>query len=381
MDHLLDETGRDLLARARTFRREIVDANAEAWERARTPPVDALRAAAEAGLLAIEVPMAQGGQGGDYLAKLAICEELSRSDMAFAFSMINTQNVAARLAVAGNPAHLEKYVPDLISGRRFGGTALSEPGAGSDFSGIQCAARKVDGGWVLNGEKGWITNAAIGDVFAVYAQSDPAAGWRGIACFLVDGRRDGFTRLAPYALMGGHAIGVGGFRLENYFVADEDVLGLPGVAFKYAMAGVNGARAYVAAMCAGMISASLDLALDYGRLRRTFGKRLIEHQGLTWSLVDVATQLAALRGLTEKAGLAIARSGDAILPAAYAKKYAGDITVPAITACIQAMGANGLRAEHPLGRHLACAKIAAYTDGSTEIMKERIAAELIKSGQ
>ncbi len=133
----------------------------------------------------------------------------------------------------------------------FGGTALSEPGAGSDFSSIRTSAVKSGDGWVLNGEKGWITNAAIGDLFITYVQTDPAAGWRGIASFLVDARRPGFRRVEPYALAGGHAIGAGGFVLENYVAPEDDLLAPPGEAFKLAMQGVNGACVYVAAMCAG----------------------------------------------------------------------------------------------------------------------------------
>jgi acrylyl-CoA reductase (NADPH) len=130
-------------------------------------------------------------------------------------------------------------------------------------------------------------------------------------------------------------------------------------------------------MCAGMLASSLETALAYGAKRQAFGKTLVEHQGLRWSLADVATDLEALRALTREAGRLIDEGGDAVMGAAHAKKFAGRITLPRIGDCIQAMGAKGLSEELPLGRHLACAKIAAFTDGSTEMMQERIGAGLV----
>ncbi len=368
-----------LLDQAAAFARDIVKPNAAAWERERRQPVEALRAAAALGLAALEVPKQAGGPGHRYMVKLALCEEMSRADMGFTFSLVNTHNVAARLALSPTARHREAHVPALMKAEIFGATALSEPGAGSDFSAIRASAVKTAEGWRLNGEKGWITNAAIADLFITYVQTDPSAGWRGIACFLVDARRPGFRRAEPYALMGGHAIGAGGFALEDYLAPEDDMLAPPGEAFKLAMKGVNGARVYVAAMCAGMLAASLETALAYGAARQAFGKKLTEHQGLNWSLGDVANDLEALRGLTLAAGRLIDQGGDAVMAAAHAKKFAGRVTLPRIADCIQAMGAAGLREEHGLGRHLACAKLAAYTDGSTEMMNERIGAGLLKA--
>lgn len=367
----------DMLNRARTFTRDVIEPNAGRWEAERRMPVEALRAAAKSGLLGLETPTGLGGLGQRYRLKLAVCEALARGDMAFTFSLINTQNVAARLALSPAGRHREEYVPELLSGRLFGATALSEPDAGSDFSSIRTRAERVSDGWRLNGEKAWITNTPIADLFLTYAQTDPAAGWRGIACFLVDARRPGFERGEAYAMLGGHAIGAGGFRLRDCFVPDENLLSPPGEGFKFALQGVNGARVYVAAMCAGMMASSLHTALEYGETRHAFGQPLTSHQGLRWSLVDVAGDLEALRALAWQAGELIDAEETAVTAAAHAKRLAGRVTMPAITACIQAMGAEGLRTSHALGRHLACAKIAAFTDGSTEMMNERIGADLV----
>ena len=367
-------TETDLIKSSRDFRLKHVAPYAQSWENARCQPVDTLREAARAGLLSFETPKAFGGMGASFQTKQAICEEIARSDMAFTFAMINTQNIAAKLANCENPQRYRDLIEDLMGGELFGATALSEPGAGSDFSGISTRAEQTLDGWILNGTKGWITNTAIADIFIVYAQTNPEAGWRGIASFLVDARKPGFERGNIYQLMGGHAIGAGEFHLRNFHVEGEDVLSPPGEAFKQAMALVNSARIYVASMCCGMIASALNTALDYGKQRQAFGRPVLDNQGLAWSLADVATDLEALRALAEKAGRLIDEGADAVHAAAVAKKYAGRVTVPAITSCIQAMGANGLREDSTLGRHIAGAKIAAFTDGSTEMMNERISA-------
>jgi alkylation response protein AidB-like acyl-CoA dehydrogenase len=375
----LSAAGQALLERARRFRRKHVAPHAARWERERAVPRDALRAAARLGLTAIEVPREQGGQGAGFLAKTLIAEELARSCMAFAFSLINTQNLAARLARDGSPRQVERHLAPLIAGERIGCTGLSEPHAGSDFPAITTSARRVDGGWVLNGEKAWLTNAAIADVVTVYAKSDAGEGTASIAAFLVEVDAPGVERVGPYALMGGHAIGAGGLRLSGVRVDDDALFYPPGAAFKRALAGINGARTYVAAMCCGMVAESLRIALDYAERRHTFGKRLLDHQGLRWSLVEVATDLEAARRLTWRAAELIERGEDAVLAAAMAKKFAVRVAQQRLGECMQAMGAEGLREDHPIGRHIACARIAGYVDGSSEMMNERIGALLARA--
>ncbi|MEQ9639645.1 MAG: acyl-CoA dehydrogenase family protein [Alphaproteobacteria bacterium] len=367
----------ELIERARAFRREVVDANAAAWERERKPPLDALRMAAEAGFLGTDVPVEAGGLGLGFAAKLAMVEAIAEGDMPFSFSLVNTHNCAAKLARDGTGEHRATHVPALLKAEKFGCAGLTEPNAGSDFAAIQTMAKKVDGGWVLNGEKAWITNAAFADLFVVYAQTDPGSRGRGIACFLVEADKPGFERQPAFQLFGGHAIGAGGFAMKDYFVADKDVLHPPGEAFKAALGSINGARTYVAGMCCAMLKRSLAIAVAYGQERETFGQPLLKHQGWRWQLADVANDWQALRLLTDRACSAIESGGDeAILAAAQAKKFCARVTVPGVTACIQAMGAYGLRDDVPLGRHLAGAKIAAYVDGSTEIQNERIGAAL-----
>jgi alkylation response protein AidB-like acyl-CoA dehydrogenase len=367
-----------LVERAKQFARDEVMPNAAGWERERRMPRDALKAAAALGLARIEIPRAHGGLGFSFFTKLRVTEELSRACMAFAFSLVNVHNCAWRIAIEAKSDHVARYLPALMRAERLGGAGLTEPGAGSDFAAIKTSAKKVAGGWLLNGEKAWITNAAEADVFVSYAQTDPAARGSGIACFLIDGTRKGFERVAPFQLMGGHAIGAGGFKLVDYFAPDGDLLYPAGSAFKAALGAINGARTYVAAMCCGMLEEALSCAVRYGAERRTFGTRLIDHQGIKWKLAKVANDLEAARLLTYRAAGIIDAKGDALLAASHAKKFASEMIVERLSDCMQAMGAAGLREEYPIGRHIALARIANYVDGSTEIQNERIGAMLLE---
>lgn len=377
MDALLDRLTapeRALLATAAAFRRDYVAPHAAAWERQRALPRDAFRQAAAIGLTGIEIPRDRGGRGAGFIAKLLIAEDLARACMGFAFALINTHNVAAKLAADGTPHQIDRYLAPLLAADLIGCTSLTEPQAGSDFPAIATIARRTATGWTLDGEKAWATNAAYADLALTYAKTDQTTA--GIAAFLIDATAPGFHRLPAYELIGGHAIGAAGFRLDDYRAPDSALFYPPGQAFKRALASINGARTYVAAMCCGMVAEALDLALAYARTRTTFGMPIIEHQGLRWSLVDVATDLQAARLLTANAAAAIADGRDAILPGAYAKKFAIQMAQRRLGDCLQVMGAEGLREAHPLGRHIACARIAGFVDGSTEMMNERIGAAL-----
>ena len=376
LDEVLSVEERAVVTGARVFAEEHVAPHAARWEWERRYPLETIKAACAAGLNTIELAKETGGQGLSFSCKLRAFEEIARHDFAFAFALMNHHNALTRFARDGKPSLVARLLPRMIAGELIGCAGLSEPGIGSDFGALEMSARKVEGGWLLNGAKAWITNAAVAGFSFVYAQTDKAQGNRGIACFAVEADRPGFQRDRPFELHGGHAIGVGGFRLVDYLAPEEAVLQLPGQAFKAALAGINGARTYVAAMCCGMLQASLETAVRYTQQRQTFGQPVLAHQGVRWKLVDAATDLEAARLLTYRASRLIDEAGDAVLPAAYAKKFATDMAVQRIADCMQAMGANGLRAEYPLARHLACAKIAAYTDGSIEMMNERIGAGL-----
>jgi len=371
-----DAASADLLARTAQFAREVVSVQAPQWERERRMAPEAIRAAAAIGLCGIETPVEHGGLGQPFSIKCRVSEILASADYAFAFSLINTQNVANKLARHAPAAVRDRYVPGLLRGELIGCTALTEPGMGSDFSAIQTCATRVEGGWRIDGRKSWITNAAHTDVIMLFAQTRPGSGAAGIAGFVVDARRQGFVREPAFSLVGQHGIGAGGFALDGYIAQDEEMLQPPGTAFKAAMTSINGARTYVAAMCCGMVGEALRIATAYGESRQTFGAVLADHQGWRWRLAEASAELLACRLMVAEAARLIDAGADAQIVAAQTKLQSTRMAERQLVALAQAMGAEGLRENHPFGRHLVGARVANFTDGSTEMLLERIAASL-----
>ena len=367
-----------VIERAQSFADRQVTGSAQAWERERRLPREIFQAAAAAELCGLVVPQEMGGLDLGVAAMARVMEVLAAADMAFTFALVVHNNLGGNIARNGSDAQRARYLGDLLAGRRIGAFLLTEPKGGSDAAAIDCAAVRDGDGWRLHGEKAWVTNAATADVLSVYAQTDAAQGWRGVACFLIAADADGVERLPAYELLGGHALGAGGFRFEGARVAAGDMLLGPGEGFKAAMAGIDFARVNVAAMCCGMLQSGLDAAFRRMAGREAFGQRLSDFQGLQWLLADVATDLQASRLLAYDAARALDAGEPATLAAAHAKKFATRASLPGLSQCMQAMGAEGLKQRYPLARHLAAAKIAHYLDGTSEIQNVVIARELAK---
>lgn len=374
----VESRGAELVASAAAFADSHVRPQAAAWERARALPPEIFGEAAAAGLTSAILPREVGGGDIGMLAASRMAEVLAAADFAFTFALKVHANAANAVARRGTDEQRHRLLPDMIGGRRIGAFCLTEPQVGSDATAITCAARKASGEWLINGEKAWVTNGTMADVLSVYVQTDPDKGWRGIANVLVEGDFPGFRRGPAYDLLGGHGVGLCDVAFADCRVPENNLLLAPGDGFKAAMAGINMARMFVAAICCGMLADSLKRALDYGAGRRAFGRPVLANQGLQWKLADVATDLEAARRLTEHAARTLDAGEPGINECAHAKKFATRAAVAGIAQCMQAMGAVGLRAEEPFGRHYAAAKMCEFLDGTTEIQNVVISRGLLK---
>ena len=216
-----------------------------------------------------------------------------------------------------------------------------------------------------------------GELALVFAQTNPAAGAAGIACFIVRLDTPQCRRIVDRQMDGIAMGGIGGFELSDYIAADSDMLYAPGSGFKQAMAGVNKARVHVAAMASGMLRAALTQATAHTASRMVFGQPVLNQQGLRWSLIDVSMHDEILQMLIARAAALIEDESDAAVEAAaMAKLYAGNETLDAIATCVQAMGARGLAYGEGLTRKLLAAKALCLADGSNEIMRDRLGATL-----
>ncbi|ANK81961.1 MAG: hypothetical protein TEF_15025 [Rhizobiales bacterium NRL2] len=364
---------------ARRFAAEEVAPHAARWEKDRVYPAETQRRAADAGLTGLLVPESEGGHGLSLTGACRVFEELAAACMPFAFGLIVHDNLMGNIARNGSEAQRRALLPDMLACRSIGTFLLTEPGMGSDATAVACRAVADDGGWRLEGEKAWISSAAHADVLSVYAQADPEQGWRGVMCFLVQARRPGVSRVGPYDLAGGHALGAGGFRFDGVRLTEADILLPQERAFRAAMSGIDAARIFVGGMSVGMMRASLDRAVSYVKERQAFGRRIADFQGVQWMLADVETDLEASRLLTYRAAALVDAGQDATRAAAHAKKFATRAALQRIADCMQVMGANGLRLEEPAARHLASAKISQYIDGATEIQNVVLARALLGS--
>jgi len=370
------EPSTELLEVAKQFASDVIAPNAEHWERLGRVPYDVFESAGEAGLCGLMVPTALGGRGAGIEGMAAAMEALAGACMNTAFALIVHNNLAGFIAANGTAAHHERYLEAMLTGRRIGAFLLTEPGAGSDAQAIETVAERDGDDWILSGDKAWISNTTSADILSVYVQTAPGSGAKGIAAFLVDADLDGIVRSDGYELMRGHALGTGAFRFDGCRVANDRMILAPGEAFRGAMAGINTARIAVAAMCCGVLRESLAVSVRYAETRAAFGQSTLEFQGLNWMLAEVATNLEAARGLTRAAIEAATNDADTTLAAAHAKKFATRVAFDGIAECMQAMGAAGYRAEYPLARHLASAKMAQFLDGTTQIQNVVIARTL-----
>jgi len=374
----LDANDLDHVARGEQFALESIKPNAARWERDRQAglPKETVRAFVESGLIKTNVAKSHGGGGASFLAKIGISETIARHCFPSSFALINLINGPLRLVRDGTPDHASRYLASLMSGQRVLALALTEPQSGSDFAAITTRAERVAGGWRLTGEKAWVTHATISKICVVYAQTDASLRARGIGSFIVDMRAEGCTLSEPYDLVTGSVLGVCSLKLDGCFVPDADVFQPAGQAFARALSSINAARTHVAAMCCGMVGEALGVAVDYGRVRTAFGKPVVEHQGLAWSVSDIATDLEAARLLTYRAANLVADGKDAMMAAAMAKKRAVEMADRCLPMCMQIMGANGIRSEYPIGRHMLANRIASCVDGTTEIQSDRIGRSL-----
>lgn len=364
--------GPDPLAAAQAFAREDVAPVAAGWSMGAAPDPALMERAGALGLLAVEVPAEAGGLGLGFAVKARTAQAIAALDFGIAMSIVNTQNVAIRLVKSAPRTVWERHLPDLLAGRATACTALTEPGTGSDFAAVATRARRLtDGGWKLDGEKSWIINARHAAVTIVYAQCGEPGDRNGIAAFVIPLDTPGCSRYAIDVPFSQTSLGTGGVRFEGATLSSDHLLFAPGEAFGAILDEINGARAYVAAMCCGMLEAAIAEAAAYGETRQSFGRPLSGHQAWRLALARAGVDLAAASALTDRAVAAVDEGAPAQLLAAHAKLAAVEACRRHLPDLMHLMGAEGLRAERCFSRHLAAAEIAALTDGSTEMLLER----------
>lgn len=367
---------RAIIEDAKEFAEREVAPVVDDWETRREVPLDLLRAGAAkfGGLL---VPHHLGGRQAGVRVAASVLTALARADLGFAFSLVVHLNLTGAIARIGTPEQRERYLGPMMEGVLIGAFCLTEPDVGTDAAALWTRARPTpEGGWLVDGAKAWITNGSVADLFCVYSQTGEAGSSAGIASFLVE-REDAGLAVAPaYPLMGGNVMGTTGLTLSGCALGPERAFAPPGEGFRAAMQGIDLARVVLSAMCCAILEDSLETARRYAASRRAFGVATLEFQAVQFALADVASDLRAAQLLTEDAITLIDAGADARVAAAHAKKKSTIAAFDGIARCMQAMGARGFRRDCALPRHLACAKMAQYLDGTTEVQNIVIGRQL-----
>jgi short-chain 2-methylacyl-CoA dehydrogenase len=331
----------------------------------------------EMGLLGIDVPEQFGGQGGTFFQSVLAIEELAKVDPA-ASVIVDVQNTLVNNAIArwGTAEQKNAFLPSL-STRSLGAYALSEAGSGSDAFAL--AMRAVPDGDVyrISGRKLWITNAAEAAVFLVFATVDPAAGYKGITCFLVEQDAVGFSVGKKENKLGIRASSTCELILEEVTVPKSRVLGEPGKGYKVAIETLNEGRIGIAAQMVGLAQGAFDHALRYARERKQFGHRIGDFQGVQFELAEMATSIEAARLMVYNA----ARLRDANLPfvtqAAMAKYFASNIAEDVASKAIEVFGGVGFTKDYPVEKFYRDAKIGRIYEGTSNMQRVTIAKALL----
>lgn len=361
----------------RRFARERIRPHVREMDEAGVFRADLLKEMFELGLMGIEIPEEYGGQGGSFFSSVLAVEEIAAVDPSAAV-IVDVQNTLVNNAVIrwASEAQKRKYLPKLAS-ETLASYALSEAGAGSDAFALTTRAEDKGDHWLLNGRKLWITNASEAGLFLVFANVDPAAGYKGITCFIVERHFPGFTVGRKEDKLGIRASSTCELIFDNCRVPHENVMGEAGKGYKIAIETLNEGRIAIGGQMTGLAQGALNHAVAYARERKAFGKPIGDFQGVQFEIAQMAVEVEAARLLVYNA----ARLRDTGLPfvqqAAMAKYFASDIAEKCASRAIEVFGGVGFTKDYPVEKLYRDAKIGRIYEGTSNMQRVVIARALL----
>ncbi|NLI67104.1 MAG: acyl-CoA dehydrogenase [Bacilli bacterium] len=334
---------------------------------------------AELGLTGIPWPEEYGGSGMDYVSYVIAVEELSRVCASTGVTLSAHVSLASwPIYKYGTEEQKQKYLRRLAEGSAIGAFALSEPGAGSDVASMKMTAKKDGDDYVLNGNKVWITNGGVADIYVVFAKTDLDAKHRGISAFIVEKGTEGFSFGKKEKKLGIRSSPTTELIFENCRIPKENLLGEEGEGFKIAMTTLDGGRSGIAAQAVGIAQGALDAAIAYAKEREQFGKPIAHQQGISFKLADMATEVEAARLLTYRAAWLESQGLPYGEASAMAKLFAGDTAMRVTVEAVQIFGGYGYTKDYPVERYMRDAKITQIYEGTNEIQRLVIGRALTK---
>ena len=333
----------------------------------------------ELGLMGITVPEEYGGSGMDYMSYIIAIHELSKASAVMGVILsVHTSVGINPILKFGTEEQKQTYIPKMASGEYLGAFCLTEPSSGSDAGAMKTKAVKKDGHYVLNGSKVFITNGGEADVYIVFANTNPAAGSRGVTAFIVDKGTPGFVIGKDEEKMGLHGSRTVQLTFEDMNVPVENVLGQEGEGFKIALANLDAGRIGIAAQSLGIAEAATEAAVAYAKERVQFGKPIAANQGIGFKLADMATSVEAARLLVYQAADLYGRGVPAGKEASMAKLFASQAAMDCAIEGVQVFGGYGYTEDYPAERYFRDAKVTQIYEGTSEIQKIVISKHLTK---
>ena len=378
MDFSLTEDQKMLRTMVRDFaEKELEPIAAEIDEEARFP-VESIRKAAGIGLMGTGYPEDDGGSGGGAIEQAIVFEEIARICAATSVILIVTNELAGYpLYTFGTEEQKKKYLVPLLKGDTLGAFGLTEAGAGSDVAAMVTTARLADGGYILNGNKLFISNGAEADTIITFATMDKSQGYRGVVAFIVEKGYPGFSVGKHERKLGIRASSTVELVFEGCFVPAENRLGEEGKGFRIALSTIDASRLGIAAQSIGIAQGAFDKSLVYAQDRQQFGQPISGFQAIQWMLADMATQIDAARLLTHRAAYLKDQGLSYIKEAAMAKVFAAETAMSVTTKAIQIHGGYGYTKDYPVERYFRDAKITEIYEGTSEMQRWTIARQLL----
>lgn len=380
IDFALSAEQRAIQETARAFARNEVDPIVDETDEHQKFPLEVMKKAGELGFLGVLVPEALGGAGLGYVEYVLIVTELSKVDPSVGISVAAHNSLCTNhILKFANEAQRERFIPRLARGEVIGAWGLTEAGSGSDAAAARTQAKKVDGGWLLNGAKAFCTHGSVGGTFVVMAITDPAGKkGRNMSAFVVEKGAAGLRAGKKENKLGIRASDTSELVLEDCFVPDENLLGAPGDGFRQAMEVLDGGRISIAALGLGTAIGAFETAVRYARQREQFGKPIAEFQAIQFALAEMSTRIAAAEALTLAAAVEMDRTGKATLLASEAKLATGEAAVVCSERGVQIHGGYGFIKDYRAEKYYRDAKICTIGEGTSEVQRLVITRELLR---
>lgn len=341
-------------------------------------PLETVEKLKKYGMLGIPYPKEYGGQGCDNLAYVLFLEEIAKQCATTCIiSEVHTSLCCHGIFAYGTEEQKQKYLRPLVDGTFLGAFGLTEPNAGTDAGGLRTKAVLEGDHYVINGSKLFITNSGYADIYTIFAMTDRSAGIKGISCFILEKDMPGFKVGKHELKMGIRGSAACELFFDNVIVPKENLLGRENKGFGQAMKTLDGGRIGIAAQALGLAQGALDETVKYVKERKQFGKPISKQQNTQFTIADMATQVEAARLLTYQAAVAMDEGRPIPKLAAMAKLFASEAASYVTNRAVQMHGGYGFTREYPVERMMRDAKITEIYEGTSEVMKMVISANLL----